>query len=424
MKLTLNNIGPIHHFEFDLSKDIHLLYGKNNVGKSYAVNFLYCFLSSFMYHDAVKMFDSVNNEASAIDEHIEKVLKNRLSQKVQSFNSFLAQTYSAVSSPNSLNARINCEADAFSFTLLYKKKIGFFVEKVMLKTGHSSKNPLVEVDDYTGKYRIIKEKFKDVFDPDEHQYALYFMPSSRSSLYDVLNGMGQLLAALSNVNLPEKLKQFRLPSLQYPVASYYLQLTKMIGNDFERLNDHRIVNVLEQEILKGNIVTNSNDKRIYFEQGKSRFHITETSSLVSELAPLVLYVKNLLGNEFEAKNKILVIEEPEAHLHPEIQVKLMDVFIELARQGVKIVMTSHSNYMFNKLSNSLLEGYIEPEKVGIYQMEMTKEGSILRNDVEATKEGIEDHNFAAIAEQLYNERLEIYHQLNEDQDAYHATKKG
>ncbi|MEL6941590.1 MAG: ATP-binding protein, partial [Bacteroidota bacterium] len=46
MKLTLNNIGPIHQFEFDLDKDIHLIYGKNNVGKSYAVNFLYCFLKA------------------------------------------------------------------------------------------------------------------------------------------------------------------------------------------------------------------------------------------------------------------------------------------------------------------------------------------------------------------------------------------
>ena len=80
MKLTLNNIGPIHKFEFDLEKDIHLIYGKNNVGKSYAVNFLYCFLKALneevdshyfasvaeqLYNERLEIYHQLNEEQDA-----------------------------------------------------------------------------------------------------------------------------------------------------------------------------------------------------------------------------------------------------------------------------------------------------------------------------------------------------------------------
>ena len=54
----------------------------------------------------------------------------------------------------------------------------------------------------------------------------------------------------------------------------------------------------------------------------------------------------------------------------------MEMFALLAGKNVKIVMTSHSNYMFNKLSNLLLEGKIDHNKVGSYLTRATDAGSI------------------------------------------------
>jgi predicted ATPase len=111
---------------------------------------------------------------------------------------------------------------------------------------------------------------------------------------------------------------------------------------------------------------------------------------------------------------ILFIEEPEAHLHPKIQVQLMEIFAELTKVGVKVVMTTHSNYMFNKLSNMLLKKEIEVDKVGSYHLVMTDKGSVVNPDMQATEEGMEDHNFVDTAEELYNERLLAYETLNEN----------
>lgn len=94
----------------------------------------------------------------------------------------------------------------------------------------------------------------------------------------------------------------------------------------------------------------------------------------------------------------------------------MEFFARLTKHNVKVVMTSHSNYMFNKLSNLLLTNELEPEKVGSYLMRATPEGSVMDPfAMRAEEEGIADENFVDVAEQLYNERLEAYDKLNAKQ---------
>ena len=51
MKITIDNFGPIHHCEFDLEKDFHLIVGENNVGKSYAITIIYIIVKSALNID-------------------------------------------------------------------------------------------------------------------------------------------------------------------------------------------------------------------------------------------------------------------------------------------------------------------------------------------------------------------------------------
>ena len=44
MIIELQNFGPIKSFKFDTSKDMHAIFGKNNIGKSYAISAVYLIL--------------------------------------------------------------------------------------------------------------------------------------------------------------------------------------------------------------------------------------------------------------------------------------------------------------------------------------------------------------------------------------------
>ncbi len=152
--------------------------------------------------------------------------------------------------------------------------------------------------------------------------------------------------------------------------------------------------------------------------------------MISEIAPIVAYLKYIVDNdEVDIQNNrfrisslskskrsyLLFIEEPEAHLHPEVQIKLMEVFCKLVDMNIKIIMTTHSNYMFNKLSNLILGSKIAYDRIGSYLIISTNQGSVIDPmSMKADEEGINDENFADIAESLYNERVNIYQELNKD----------
>ena len=46
MEIEIKNFGPIDSLKFNLNKDLHLIYGQNAIGKSYATYCLYCLIKN------------------------------------------------------------------------------------------------------------------------------------------------------------------------------------------------------------------------------------------------------------------------------------------------------------------------------------------------------------------------------------------
>ena len=68
--------------------------------------------------------------------------------------------------------------------------------------------------------------------------------------------------------------------------------------------------------------------------------------MVSELAPVVLYLRYLVE-----PNDVLIIEEPEAHLHPALQAAFARELARLVLSGVRVVLTTHSEWILEALAN-------------------------------------------------------------------------
>ena len=73
------------------------------------------------------------------------------------------------------------------------------------------------------------------------------------------------------------------------------------------------------------------------------------SSSIKQLAPLLLYLRYRA-----AENQLLIIDEPEMNLHPESQVKLLEILAILVNAGVKVMLTTHSPYLMAHLNNLTL----------------------------------------------------------------------
>ena len=68
--------------------------------------------------------------------------------------------------------------------------------------------------------------------------------------------------------------------------------------------------------------------------------------MVSELAPVVLYLRHVVQ-----PGETLIIEEPESHLHPAMQVEFIRQIAALVQAGVRVIVTTHSEWVLEELGN-------------------------------------------------------------------------
>lgn len=71
------------------------------------------------------------------------------------------------------------------------------------------------------------------------------------------------------------------------------------------------------------------------------------SSVVSEVSPILLTLKSNINFN------VIIIEEPEAHLHPELQQKMAQIIIRLMNSGVPVWITTHSETILQHINNMI-----------------------------------------------------------------------
>ncbi len=103
---------------------------------------------------------------------------------------------------------------------------------------------------------------------------------------------------------------------------------------------------------------------------------------VSQLFPILL--EGLRIN----KGSTLLLEQPEIHLHPNLQMQLSDFFISLALSGKNVIAETHSDHIINRLVRRIVEDETHNLKdlIGIYFIKQTDEGSVIEEiNIDETK---------------------------------------
>jgi predicted ATPase len=82
---------------------------------------------------------------------------------------------------------------------------------------------------------------------------------------------------------------------------------------------------------------------------------------------------------------LLAIEEPEAHLHPHLQVALFQRLLDTVRAGVPVVLETHSVYVLRAMQIAVLRGQLDPAQVGLHWVAQDADGaaSVLPVEVRA-----------------------------------------
>jgi predicted ATPase len=83
-------------------------------------------------------------------------------------------------------------------------------------------------------------------------------------------------------------------------------------------------------------------------------------------------------------NSVVWMEQPEIHLHPQVQANLADVFIDAIHsrengenRNVQLVIESHSEHLLNRLQLRIAQRQVRPEEVAIYFCSHGRKGAVM-----------------------------------------------
>ena len=101
-----------------------------------------------------------------------------------------------------------------------------------------------------------------------------------------------------------------------------------------------------ETIIGGRIGYDEKQKAWFFYgENNKKFDLSITSEGIKKISIL----DALLGNHYLSKGSIVIIDEAEANLHPEMIARFMDIVYELAKGGLQFFISSHSYFVIKKL---------------------------------------------------------------------------
>ena len=113
-------------------------------------------------------------------------------------------------------------------------------------------------------------------------------------------------------------------------------------------------------------------------QGKEALPVHLAGEGVRSVLPILLHTawaEAGLGAAGSTSAKLLAIEEPEAHLHPNLQVALLERLLEAVRIGVHVVLETHSVFILRAMQVAVLRGDLAPSEVSLNWIEQGEGGS-------------------------------------------------
>ena len=178
--------------------------------------------------------------------------------------------------------------------------------------------------------------------------AAYYLPADRTGVmhsHQVV--VASLIGRAPHAGLQDDIP---LPTLSGVFADFLKQLVTIpVRKQQDKKGD--LAANLEQQILKGKVYVKDSKAGYpifsYQPQGwREDLPLMNTSSMVSELAPVVLYLRH-----FVQPGDLLIIEEPESHLHPAMQAEFIRQLAAVVQSGIRVMLTTHSEWVLDELAN-------------------------------------------------------------------------
>ena len=249
------------------------------------------------------------------------------------------------------------------------------------------------------------------------KHRAYYLPADRAGL---MHSFNVIVRALFQ-------EEGSFPS---GIVNDYLAQLVSLGNTQTPLTSNQgvLIQDLEQNVLGGRIKAARSQTQFpdfSFEDLGSQWQIPlpRASSMVSELAPIVLFLQNLVDPK-----DIMIIEEPESHLHPAAQATMAGMLVRLAKSGIRVIVTTHSDWLLDRITNMVglsqlgsnqdSDVSLPPDQLGVWLFQSPEEqnGTVVDRIEYDEESGTYPVGYGDIAVALYNEWAETMNSIEQQSE--------
>ncbi len=375
MSLTvrLKNVGVLKQAEFSLG-DLTIICGKNNTGKTYATYALYGFLRSLR-----SLIDIPIDNSQIRNLFSEKVIKIRLTQTTNQILSKACEAYTnrldeffAASEGTFQNSEFHLFTDEID---LRQKEFNGRVESpqgasfIISKRKGAEDLTLTleiekEIDDFTVR-KIINFVVTNAIFSDSLP-APFISSAERTGIAifrkELNFARNRLLEEMWQAEKHLELRELLFKSYQsYPApvesnVAFAQQLEDITKRRSFIAKEHPEVLEDFADIVGGDYVITQQDQ-LYFIPKDTRLKLTipQSSSTVCSLLDLSFYLHHIAE-----EGDLLMVDGPESSLHPENQRRIARLFARLVNLGVKVFITTHSDYIVKELNTLIMLNHDKP----------------------------------------------------------------
>ncbi|MBN2782582.1 MAG: AAA family ATPase [Campylobacterales bacterium] len=192
----------------------------------------------------------------------------------------------------------------------------------------------------------------------------------------ILNNHDMLIRSQSGLDLTKK----RSILLGVPYTTLHtkdlFEKLKLPNISFFYENDEfeKQVNTELSSIINGEIIYDEDEKDfVYMKDGK-KIPIKNTATGIKAFGIIQL----LINSGFINRTSILILDEPDIHLHPKWQLQYAQIIAILVKYEIQIIVTSHSPYMIQSFIK-YSQDYKISEKSNFYLIDKEDEMSVSKN---------------------------------------------
>ena len=263
-------------------------------------------------------------------------------------------------------------------------------------------------------------------------HSACYLPADRAGVMHAHQvAVRGLIASASRVALR---RDSPMPVLSGVLGDFLEQLVALASSSPTRRESeggNDLANGLERTLLRGTVRVERSEidypSFAYRPDGWEKdLPLMNASSMVSELAPVVLYLRHVVR-----PGDLLIIEEPESHLHPAMQVEFIRQLAVAVKSGIRILITTHSEWVLEELANLVRlselpaerrvgiddpDVALSPDEVGAWFFERgpKNSGSVVREMPLDVESGTFSSGFGLITEGLYNRWAKISNRIEEE----------